>query len=122
MKKITTRVLAAALAFSPALAMAQGFGSNGVIGLLDAAGYLVGRLLPFIVALTVLVFLWGIFKYVLAGGDPDKRSEAKGYIIWGIIGLAVMISVSGLVNFLSRTFGLDNSPLQPPNVSNLIVR
>lgn len=109
MKKLSTRVLAVAGAFAPALVFAQNnFGANGFVGLLDAAQYLIGRVIPLIIALTVLVFLWGVFKFVIAN-DADGRKEARGYMVWGIVSLFVMVSVWGLVNLLARTFNLDNS-------------
>lgn len=113
MKKLSTRIGAIALAFAPALAFAQNFGTNGFFGLLDAANTLINRLIPFIIALTILVFLWGIFRFVLAK-DAEARKEARGYIVWGIISLFVMVSVWGLVNILVRTFSLNtNAPALP---------
>ncbi len=115
MKKLATRVTALALVSLPALAFAQNFGRNGFLGLLDAANTLINRIIPFIIALTILVFLWGVFRFVTAS-DPDKRKEAQGYILWGIVGLFVMVSVWGLVNILVRTFSLDNNAPALPQV------
>lgn len=113
MKKLSTRVGAIALAFAPALVFAQNFGTNGFFGLLDAANTLINRLIPFIIALTVLVFLWGVFKFVIAN-DAEKRKEARGYMVWGIVSLFIMVSVWGLVNILVRTFSLNtNAPALP---------
>jgi hypothetical protein len=63
--------------------------------------------LPLIIALAVVYFIWGIFRYVMAG-DDDAKAAAKDKIIYGIVGLFVMISVWGLVNILVRTFGISN--------------
>ncbi len=67
--------------------------------ILDAA-------LPLIIAIAVVWFIWGIFQYVVAI-DDEKKSAAKDKIIYGIVGLFIMISVWGLVNILVRTFGLN---------------
>src|SRR3989344_7230179 len=67
--------------------------------ILDAA-------LPLIIAIAVVWFIWGIFMYVVAV-DDEKKSAAKDKIIYGIVGLFIMISVWGLVNILVRTFGLN---------------
>lgn len=96
----------------PSLAHAQS--QSGLFGLLDQANKLIGQLLPFVITLTLLVFLWGILKYVISGGDGTARKEAVGYIIWGLIALFVMVSVWGLVNILVRTFNPDNQPPLPP--------
>lgn len=63
-----------------------------------------GYLVPFIIALALLVFLWGVFKTVTAGADGKKRQEGIAFITYGIIGLAVMISVWSLVYLLTSTF------------------
>jgi len=113
MKKLLSRAGAIALAATPAFAFAQGFGTNGFLGLLDAANMLINRLIPFIIALTVLIFLYGVLRFVIAN-DAEKRKEARGYMVWGVISLFVMVSVWGLVNILVRTFSLDNNaPIAP---------
>jgi len=64
--------------------------------------------LPLIIAIAVVYFVYGIFMYVVAI-DDEKKSAAKDKIIYGIVGLFIMISVWGLVNILVRTFGLTNT-------------
>ena len=71
-------------------------------GILDAV-------VPFIIALTVVVILWGIFNYVAKGGEEEKRTEGKRFIVYGIIGLFLMTSVWGLVNILVKSFEIDNT-------------
>lgn len=60
----------------------------------------------FLLVLATLVFLWGILKYITAGGDAAKIAEARSYILWGIIGLAVMASVWAIINYLKDTLGI----------------
>ncbi len=45
-----------------------------------------------------MLFLWGIVKYITAGGDEEKTAEARNMITWGIIFLAIMVAVWGFVN------------------------
>ena len=54
-------------------------------------------IIGFLVLVATVAFLWGIIKYIAAGGDEDKVSEARNFIRWGIIFLAVMIAVWGFV-------------------------
>lgn len=116
MKKLLTRALASAAAFAPAVALAQGnIAANGFFSLLDAANAVLGRLIPFIIALTVLVFLWGVFKFVIAN-DAEKRKEARGYMVWGVVSLFVMVAVWGIVNVLVKTFNLDTSVVPGPGI------
>ena len=69
---------------------------------------IVEALIPIIIGLAVLAFIWGILKYVVAKGEEDRK-EARNVMIYGIIVIFVMVSVWGLVNLLGETIGLDNS-------------
>jgi len=61
---------------------------------------------PLLIAIAVVIFLWGVVQYITAGGDEEKRKAARNTMIWGIVGLFVMVAVWGLVNILISTFGL----------------
>jgi len=65
-------------------------------------------LVPFIIALALLVFIWGIFKLVFAGGSEVDVKEGTKFMTWGIVSLFVMVSVWGLVAILTKTFFNDN--------------
>ena len=91
-------------------------GISGLYALLAQSSDFVTRLIPFVIGLTVLVFVWGVFKLVFSKTDSKERAEARGYIIWGIIGLAVMVSVWGLVNLLTSTFSLNQNIPPAPGV------
>lgn len=116
MKKTFLKLGTLSVLAVPAIAGAQSIG--GILGLLAQANDLINRLIPFIIALTVLILLWGIFKFVIAGGDGEQRKEAQGYIIWGVVALFVMVSVWGLVNILVRSINLDNTAPPAPGLPN----
>ena len=69
--------------------------------------------LPIIISLGVLYFVWGVFQYVRTD-DSSKQAEARSYIIWSIIFITVMVSVWGLVNIITTTFNLDSKTVPPP--------
>ncbi len=70
-------------------------------------GCYVNPAMPVLMSVVTLVFLWGVFKFVRAEGDNKKK--AKDFLVWGIVGLFVMVSIWGLVNILQYTFRLDNT-------------
>lgn len=98
MKKLT--YLAGLLAL-PAVASAQTLGSIlGIIkGLLDT-------LIPIVIAGAVIYFFYGVAKYVMAAGDEEAQKAGRSIMIYGIIGLFVIIGVWGLVAMLGSTFGI----------------
>ena len=63
----------------------------------------------FITTLAVLYFLWGVFQYIASSGDLEAQKKGKNRMIAGIIGLAVMVSVNGLVYWVTNTAGTGSS-------------
>lgn len=88
-------------------------------GLLDGVTDFINRLIPFIIGVAVLVFIFGLIKYVTAGGDPDKIKEARNTIILGIIIIFIMTSVWGLVRILKNTVQLDNRAIGTDEVPQI---
>ncbi len=64
---------------------------------------LISMLVPLVMSLAVLGFIWGLVTYIWSGGNEEKRKEGRKFIVWGIIALFVMVSIWGLVGMLSST-------------------
>ncbi len=76
--------------------------------IVKGANYLV----VLIIGMTVLVFMYGLMKYMFKGRESDSaRTEGRKLMLWGIIGIFVMISVWGLVGILSNTLGHTSSAI-----------
>ena len=60
---------------------------------------------PAILALALLYFIYGLFKYLTSAGDAGKRSEGNSAMIRGIIALTVMLTVWAIVGLLSNILG-----------------
>ena len=97
------------LALTPFIAMAKSI--NDLI--MDFMN-IIDTLIPLLIAIGVLLFLIGVVKYISAAGDEEKRKDGRNMMIYGIIGLFVMIAFWGLVNVLLSTFNLQtNIPVTP---------
>lgn len=83
-----------------------------------ATGIINDSIIPLIFALATAMFVWGTVKFFIVNVDEEaKRAQGKQFMIWGIVALAVMLSVWGLVAILGSTFNLDTSVLpqvKPP--------
>lgn len=51
----------------------------------------------------VAYVVYGGIKYVLSQGEPDKTKSAKNTIINALIGAAIAVTATGLVNLVART-------------------
>ncbi len=88
----------------PFMALAQG--GTPLETLLDTVKRVVDIIIPILMALAVLVFLYGIVKYITASGDAEGQKEARGYIIYGLIGIFVLVAFWGIVAFIAGTLGV----------------
>jgi hypothetical protein len=90
--------------FSPLVAFAQFTPSQGIGGLFNLAGLFLNRAVPLLISIAVVFFIWQVFMYTIAG-DEEKKKAAKTQIVYGIVGIFVMVSIWGLVAILQATFG-----------------
>ncbi|MEK7516109.1 MAG: pilin [Patescibacteria group bacterium] len=51
-------------------------------------------------SIALLMFLYGGFTWMTAGGSPDKVEKAKNTLTWAGLGLAVIFSSYVIVNFV----------------------
>jgi hypothetical protein len=112
MKKFLVGFTATAAALLPSVAFGQTVNgvTNNTIDALDALTDIVNAVIPFLLAIAVVVFIYGVIKYVVSSA-PDEKAAGRSYIIWGIIGIAVILSIFGLVKLLQNTFGINNTLL-----------
>lgn len=73
---------------------------------------------PLIALLTVialLVFIWGGFEYVRGANDIMARDAGRKHLLWGTVGLLVMLSAFSILSIAAGTFGLkvERNDLQP---------
>jgi len=58
-----------------------------------------------LVAVALLVFVYGCFQYIANAANPTARAEGQKHIMWGIIGLFVMLSAYAILSIAANTFG-----------------
>ena len=69
---------------------------------------------PILIGLAVVIFLFGVIKYIQAGDKAESRSEGRQFMVYSIVAIFVMVSVWGLVEVLTVTLSLDNSGITIP--------
>ncbi len=60
-------------------------------------------------AAAFLVFFWGIFSFIRSYGDDTQRNDGKRHMLWGVIGLFIMVAVFGIMRLIASTFGFDTT-------------
>jgi len=89
-------------------------------GYLCQIGRILNSVVPVLIALGVVYFVYGVVTYVIAS-DEEAKSTGRDRMIFGIIGMVAIVGMWGLVNVLKDTFGLNNtSNIQLPTVPVVI--
>lgn len=72
-----------------------------------ATCFINSSVIPLIVSLAMAMFVWGVVQYVINSDEEAKKEKGKQFMIWGIIGLTVMVGVWGLVKIVGTTFKIE---------------
>lgn len=57
-----------------------------------------------IVIITFLVFVWGVVRFIQGSGDDKRRAEGRQFLMWGTLGLFLMVSLWGVVKIIHTLF------------------
>jgi len=107
--------------FAPVFAMAQGIADGATAGrfqqlLTNILAFTNSVLIPFIIGIGFLVFVWGMFKYFIVGGANDEAKESgKSLMIYATLGFILIIVFWGIVNLLATSTGLEGE-----NINTLV--
>ncbi len=56
-------------------------------------------------SVAVVVFLWGLFRFIANSDNEEEVSVGKRNMMWGIIGITIIVSVWGIMGFICNTIG-----------------
>lgn len=117
--KILSKIIVfAVVLLLPAMVYAQ----TTIRGLVDGFGYFVGRLIPIVAGIALLVFFWGLVKFIWGAGSDASREQGRQVMLWGIVALFVLTSIWGILTFLRVNFlgyGQGGGSLPPPCLEGL---
>lgn len=55
----------------------------------------------------LLVFLWGLLEFIRSGANPQKHKEGTEHMIWGVLGMFIMVAFWGIIMLIANTFGFE---------------
>jgi uncharacterized membrane protein YjfL (UPF0719 family) len=73
--------------------------------------YIFNPIIMFMVTLAVAYFLFGIYEYIKGSSSDEAREKGQRHMIWGLIGLAIMVSVFFIMKVLLGTIGIDETEI-----------
>jgi len=66
----------------------------------SAVTNIVYPIIGFVFALALIYFLWGVVKFIWNWGNAADREAGQKHMLWGVIGMAIMLSAFGIMNFI----------------------
>jgi uncharacterized membrane protein YidH (DUF202 family) len=87
--------------FTPIIVSADALGD-----LLNAIyRHIVNPVVAFVFALATLLFIIGVIQFLANNGNESKQTDGKKHMLWGLIGMFIMVSVFGLMQLIISTLG-----------------
>lgn len=128
MKKKLIAGFSLVLGFAPLALFAQQTGNatgcndvdpGTIQSVICTIGNILDTVIPVLIVLGIVFFVWGVITYVISS-DEEAKKKGKNRMIYGIIGLVVIVAMWGLVGIVTKTFGLNgttqvNVPTLPLN-------
>lgn len=56
----------------------------------------------------LILFIVGLYKFFSTSDNADDLETGKRHMLWGIVGMAIMISVFGIMKFITGSLGINN--------------
>ncbi len=73
---------------------------------------IVQPILALVFGIAFIIFIWGVFVYIRDSDDDKGRAEGQRSILWGLVGMVIMISAFGIINIIQGTIGVEQTPGQ----------
>lgn len=125
MNKVKTFFYGLTLAVLPGIVSAQTRLSEGQIedanDVVELIFQGINIVTTIVVSLSVLWIIIGIFQYFIAGGEDDRKT-GRDKIAYGVLGVAIMLSIWGLVNLVRGTFDTNDNVQSRQQIEGLIPR
>ena len=90
--------------FSTKVAFAASKNVNEFVANID--NQIINPLIGFLFALALVFFLYGVFEFIASGASDEKKTTGKSHMLWGIIGITIMMGVWSILGIILNTFGI----------------
>ena len=67
---------------------------------------IINPLIVLLFALALAYFLWGMFEFLSNQENEEKKTKGKSHMIWGIVGITIMMGVWFIMYLILDTFNI----------------
>ena len=69
--------------------------------------FIINPLILVLFAVAILVFLYGVLEFLLNQSSEEKKTTGKDHMLWGIVGITIMLGVWTILGFVLNTLGIE---------------
>lgn len=85
-----------------------GGGGPDVVTLMGHIGLqILNPLIEILFAAALIIFLFGVLNYVRGAGDDRARGDGTRQMLWGLVGMFVMMAAFAIVTLIQGTLGVN---------------
>ncbi len=59
-------------------------------------------------AIALVLFLYGVFQFIANAESKESRQQGARHILWGILGMFIMVAAGGIMRVICGSWGLQN--------------
>jgi hypothetical protein len=83
--------------------------SAGATVLERIKSFVIDPILAVIFTLGLFLFFVGIVEYLWEIKDGKTDGDGRNHMVWGLVGMLIMVSVYGIINMIVNTLELDGA-------------
>ncbi|OGG60342.1 hypothetical protein A2765_06325 [Candidatus Kaiserbacteria bacterium RIFCSPHIGHO2_01_FULL_56_24] len=69
----------------------------------------------------LFLFLWGLVEFLWGLKEGKDQTDGKNHMIWGMVGMLIMVSVYGIIALIVNTFEINITNPDVSRVNNVQV-
>ncbi len=81
---------------------------------------IINPLVTLIFVLAWAYFLWGVFQFLSNQTNEEKRTSGKKHMIWGVVGITIMMAVWTIMSLIINTFDIKGINPQSDTVGGTV--
>src|SRR3989344_8630604 len=74
----------------------------------NADRLIINPLINLLFALALVYFLYGVFEFFLNQGNEEKKTSGKSHMLWGVIGITIMMGVWAILGIITNTLNISD--------------
>ena len=71
------------------------------------------KIIPLLGAVAFLAFVLGVARFIKSSGSDKDSKDSKNLLIWGLVGMFVLVTIWGIISFLRGEFDFGSGAAIP---------